>query len=168
MLDDFTDLEAELKRLRPRQIPSRLFEGIEQELQRPSSSRPAYTSATTWRSWKWAIWPVAAAMVGVGAFVVFKQANPSLRQSASAQAAVPPTSALLSPAVPADVYKPVRADNLLAAQEEERVTLPDGTLARRLRAQYVDTITWRNPRTNASLRWSVPREEVRIIPVSLQ
>jgi hypothetical protein len=32
----------------------------------------------------------------------------------------------------------------------------------------VDTITWKNPRTNASVRWTVPREEVRVVPVKFQ
>ena len=48
------------------------------------------------------------------------------------------------------------------------VTLADGTPARRERIQFVDTITWRNPRTNASLTWTVPREEVRVVPVVWQ
>jgi hypothetical protein len=48
------------------------------------------------------------------------------------------------------------------------VTLADGTAARRVRSSYVDTITWKNPKTNASLRWSVPRDEVRVMPVVFQ
>ena len=49
-----------------------------------------------------------------------------------------------------------------------RETLDDGTAARRERFQYVDTITWKNPRTNASVRWTMPREEVRVVPVKFQ
>jgi hypothetical protein len=30
---------------------------------------------------------------------------------------------------------------------------------------HVDTITWRDPRSAASIQWSVPREELRIVPV---
>jgi hypothetical protein len=48
------------------------------------------------------------------------------------------------------------------------VTLADGTPARRVRQSYVDKITWENPRSNASLVWSVPREEVRVVPVNFQ
>jgi len=48
------------------------------------------------------------------------------------------------------------------------VTLDDGTTARRLRQSYLDRITWKNPETNASLVWSVPREEIRVVPVLLQ
>jgi hypothetical protein len=67
------------------------------------------------------------------------------------------------------VLKPVAAEKVLyAAQDEGLVTLEDGTTARRERLSYVDTITWKNPRTNASLTWSVPREEVRVVPVHFQ
>jgi hypothetical protein len=67
------------------------------------------------------------------------------------------------------VLKPIAAEKvLISADDEGVVILDDGTTARRERLQYVDTITWRNPRTNASLRWTVPREEVRIVPVTLQ
>jgi hypothetical protein len=65
--------------------------------------------------------------------------------------------------------KPVAAENLLVvASDEGLVTLDDGTPARRERRQYVDTITWKNPRTNASLTWSMPREEVRVVPIVFQ
>ena len=65
--------------------------------------------------------------------------------------------------------KPVAAENVLvSARDEGLVILEDGTSARRERLQFVDTITWKNPRTNSSLRWSVPREEVRIVPVVFQ
>jgi len=69
----------------------------------------------------------------------------------------------------APAFRPVAAENVLyAAQDEGLVALADGTPARRVRSSYVDTITWKNPRNNASLRWSVPREEVRVVPVVFQ
>ncbi|MBL9185971.1 MAG: hypothetical protein JNK23_00695 [Opitutaceae bacterium] len=65
--------------------------------------------------------------------------------------------------------KPVAAENLLVSvRDEGLVTLDDGTRARRERLHYVDTIVWKNSRTHASLTWSVPREEVRIVPVVFQ
>jgi hypothetical protein len=48
------------------------------------------------------------------------------------------------------------------------VTLDDGTPARRARLKFVDSVTWRDPRSNASLTWTVPREEVRVMPVVFQ
>ena len=66
-------------------------------------------------------------------------------------------------------FQPVAAENVLyAVRDEGLVTLANGTPARRERLNYVDTITWKNPRTNASVRWTVPREEVRVVPVNFQ
>jgi hypothetical protein len=71
-------------------------------------------------------------------------------------------------ALPAgETLRPVAAQNVLyAAEDEGIITLDDGRPARRERLHFVDTVTWRHPRTNASLTWSVPREEVRIVPVN--
>jgi hypothetical protein len=50
----------------------------------------------------------------------------------------------------APAYKPVSAEKVVyGARDEGVVILDDGTTARRLSKHYVDTITWRNPRTNA-------------------
>ena len=165
MHDDFQELEAELKSLRPRAVSPDLLARLERELVSgvPGSCRSGYTTATTWRSWKWAVWPTAAAVALV--LAVFRPVP------VSAPSDGPIATSAATPAVtsPADIYKPVRADNVLySTREEGGVTLADGTPARRVRSQYVDTITWKNPRTNASLSWSVPRDEVRIVPVSFQ
>ena len=65
--------------------------------------------------------------------------------------------------------RPVKAANLLYdLQDEGLVLLEDNTPVRRMRARYVDTYTWKNPATNASLTWSVPRDEVRMVPARFQ
>ena len=64
-------------------------------------------------------------------------------------------------------FLPVAAENILfRSRDEGWVALANGTPARRVRQEYVDIYTWRDPHTNASLRWAVPREEVRVVPVS--
>jgi hypothetical protein len=159
MHDDFHDLEDELKSLRPLAVSTALRDRLERELA-AEPARRSYATATTWRSWKWAVWPSAAA-AAIALVALWSRSVPMARPAADAQE--------IPGALAADVYKPVRADNVLyGTREEGAVTLADGTPARRVRSQYVDTITWKNPRTNASLSWSVPRDEVRIIPVSFQ
>jgi hypothetical protein len=89
----------------------------------------------------------AAAAVAMGIFL--SRSAPSARASAA--------------------FRPVAAENILyATNDEGYVTLEDGTPARRVRTHYVDTITWKNPDGRASLRWTVPREEIRVVPVSFQ
>lgn len=144
MDDDLRELEAELRRLRPR-APSRRLEGrLEAKL---GSERPltrGFLRAA------WLALPVAAAWLL--AFAAMR------RHSSSA--AGPGTT---------DSFKPIAAENLLLdARDEGYVTLADGTTARRVRQSYLDTFTWRDPRTHASLTWSLPREEVRVVPVVFQ
>lgn len=64
------------------------------------------------------------------------------------------------------VFTPAGADTLVVKSiDEGLVRLSDGTAARRIRITSIDTMTWTDPLTKASLRWTVPREDVRIIPV---
>ena len=144
MDNDLHELEAELKRLRPVAVSVCLTSEVERRL-----GGPRHTF------WAWAALPLAAALVGV---VLLKD-----------KAAVAPVAPALAPARTLTTYKPVSAQNLLYdSRDEGLVTLADGTTARRYRSSYVDTITWKNPGTQASLRWSVPRTEERVVPVSFQ
>jgi hypothetical protein len=82
----------------------------------------------------------------------------------------PPASLVSAAAAPvaAAHYRPVGAASVLYdRQEDGDVYLSGQTPVRRVRYRYVDTYTWRNPATNASLKWSVPREEIRVLPASL-
>jgi hypothetical protein len=150
MDESLQDLEAELKRLRPAPVPPELVARIERELEAAAAGSRA--RRRTWWAWSMAL-PAAAALA-----VLLASA---MRRDFSASA----PAAEKAP----DLLKPVAAENLLyAARDEGLVTLADGTTARRERLNYIDTITWTNPRTHASLRWTVPREEVRVVPVSFQ
>ena len=151
MDNELHELEAELKRLRPIAPSRALTTTVGRSLAAP---RRNY--------WAWAALPLAATV----AALVYMRGGPTaaLRVAATPQVAVAETS-------PATIqtYKPVSAENVLYAQSDEGlVTLSDGSTARRYRSSYVDTITWKNPATQASLRWSVPRTEERVVPVSFQ
>jgi len=152
MDDENLELEAELKRLRPRRLAPDLEARVAASLSRRRRL------AAGW----WVALPLAAALTV--ALVPWRQAP-----EAAPVAAVAPATPNTAPEPTPDEYKPVAAENLLyAARDEGVITLADGVQARRLRRSYVDTITWRNPRTKASLTWSVPRDEVRVVPVNFQ
>ncbi len=155
MDEDLQQLEAELTRLRPATLRRELFARVEAQL-----AIPVRRPRPLWWLWATAL-PIAAAFAVV--FVVSIRNSPAPGNETA--------SAVARPAAPAGAaaFKPVAAENVLyAAEDEGFVTLEDGTSARRERLDYVDTITWKNPRTNASVRWTVPREEVRVIPVVFQ
>jgi len=158
--DEIIELEHELRRLRPRAASARLVDEIRSTLDRDESAIPLMRTDPVFRLSDWVRWglPLAAAFI----FGVLAARFPQV-----------PIDAGLSdskPALPVDDagphYRPVLAENLVfEARDAGLVTLPDGTQARRVSSRYLDTITWRNARTNASLQWSVPREEIRVIPI---
>jgi len=158
---ELQQLEQELKRLHPAQPSPRLQERIRRDLRRGDGghgSRPAHRPVWAGAWWWIAVLPAAAAV----AVAVLLWREP--RRPAAGGGAGP--GALPDRTAGDGVLRPVQAENVLyAASDEGLVTLDDGTPARRARLHYVDTITWRHPRTNASLTWSVPREEVRVVPV---
>jgi hypothetical protein len=160
MDDDLDQLEAELKRLRPAAPSRTITTRIEREL--AMQRRPQRASI----HWLWsAALPIAAAI----ALMALVPGRRPAEKAGEAKIASGPASVQPASQPSASALKPVAAENVLyAARDEGLVTLDDGTTARRERLSYVDTITWRNPRTNASLTWSVPREEVRVVPVHFQ
>jgi hypothetical protein len=161
MDDELHRLEAELKRLRPAAPSRELATRVECDLALP----PARRSLAHLR-WLWVVALPIAAAVAIG-FMQFTGG----KSPPAVGANVPPVSRTSSDALATNdsPLKPVAAENILvAARDEGLVTLEDGTQARRERRHYVDTITWKNPRTNASLTWSMPREEVRVVPIAFQ
>ncbi len=153
MDDELLKLEAELKQLRPAQ-PSFQLEG---RLDSAMNEGEAPQRRGQMLKFGWlAPIAIAAALVLVGLCL---QWRPRISAPATVAAAVPSSAK----------YKAVAAENLLLSSADEGyVTLSDGTVARRIRQTYVDTITWQNPRTHASLKWRLPREEVRFEALALQ
>lgn len=153
MDDDLQQLEAELKSLRP-VAPSR---ELEARIAADLNPKPR----ALW--WTWLTLPVAAA----AAVALMLYPRPSPKDSPAA----PALAENATRAGPAErpVFKPVSAENvLLRSQDEGLVTLADGSAARRVRQSYIDTIVWKDPTGRASLRWSVPRQEERVVPVVFQ
>ena len=186
MDESLQDLENELKRLRPRDPSARLLSRLEAELATPARASVDSPAATAdgLLLWPWLNWRIAAAAAAVVAFAtVAITSRQSLDRESGTTApgtiaatavpaiqetAVVPESRSVNPAPISDRYHPVGAASVLYDMKEDGpVTSPNSAPARRLRYRYVDTYTWKNPATNASLKWSVPRDEVRVIPASL-
>lgn len=174
MDESLQQLENELKALQPRRAQPRWLNQINRELaaELPAAARPRYTTATNLGSWKWLGWrtaALAAALALVATVGVLQSNRVQPATEVPAVAVTPIASVAPTPAAPveAPVYQPVAAANVLyELKDEGAVKLDDNTSARQVRARYVDTYTWKNPRTNASLKWTVPRDEVRVIPAT--
>lgn len=175
MDDSFSDLEAELKALTLRAPSRELLERLAAELppspQAAPAARPRYTTSTNLNSWKWFSWRtagLAAACALVAAATLL-----TLRRSPAPAGEAPPLQvASAGPEKPApaaaDRYRPVAATNVLYdLKDEGLVKAEDNSDARRVRYRYLDTYTWKNPKSNASLKWSVPRDEIRLVSATL-
>lgn len=165
MDESLQELENELKTLQPRRAPARWLNQINRELaaELPASARPRYATATNLGSWKWLGWRTAGlaaalALVATVGLVSLRRPVPAAAPAVLAAAPAPVPAAI-------PVYEPVTASNVLYdLKDEGEVKLAGETSARQVRARYVDTYTWKNPRNNASIRWTVPRDEVRVVP----
>jgi hypothetical protein len=161
MTDDFTDLENELKHLRPRSVPAPLVGRVAAVLAAEPQTRRGPLAG--WRAW---ILPAAAAAL----LAVTVTSIPFLVREPDATAA--PATATSQQQVTTTVassakLQPVRATNVLyEAVNEGIVYLDPETPARRMRLSYLDTITWEDPSSGASLQRSVPREEIYFVPVT--
>ena len=169
MDDELQQLEDELKRLRPAAPTRDFLARIERELAAPVAIPvPIRRAAPLWWLWAAAL-PGAAAIAVVVTLATRDHPQPIAPLPTPIATVAKPTVAEQLVAESAAAFKPVTAENVLyAARDEGLVTLEDGTPARRERLNYVDTIVWKNPRTNASVRWTVPREEIRVVPVKFQ
>jgi hypothetical protein len=170
MNDSFTELETELKALCPQRPAAALLERIGGDLmvsghESPAGHHPRNAAATNLGSWKWHGWRAlgAVAAIALVAAVSWMSLSVGVRPSTVTSPVQP---AAISAAAPA--YQPVAAANVLYDLKDEGLVYVDGsTPARRLRYRYLDTYTWKNSRNNASLKWSVPRDEIRVLPTSL-
>ena len=171
--DTVAGLESELRSLQLRAPSARLMEMLAAELTAAGGSVEARSGRavvqpveTRWAGWTRIVLPIAAAVVfGV---LALHQPSPASLSSTDAMEEARLHSGKVTPQDQPynTLYKPVRAENwAYDSTDEGVVTLPDGTPARQLRSRYVDTITWSNASSTAQLKWSVPREEIRLIPI---
>ncbi|MBI2497692.1 MAG: hypothetical protein HYV75_07205 [Opitutae bacterium] len=176
MDEPLQQLEDELKSLRLRSPSPQLVDRLTNELAAETDELTApvrrYTTASNLGSWTWFGWRAAVlvAVLAVGAaatYVLFKAQPPAAPAPPARLAATDPAAVRPAPDAVRDLYQPVAAANVLYdLKDEGEVQIEGDGSARRVRARYVDTYTWKNPRSNASLKWTVPRDEIRVLPAS--
>lgn len=167
---DLRDIESELLRLRPAAVPPRLTRAVADAL-RPRATSEIEGSAVA-----------GATDLGVRNHRPSPRPRPPLRVpfrpllawsfAAGALAAAIVAALVLRPAHPtatlADVNSLTAESVVASTTDDGEVVLSDGTHARRVETAVVDTVTWKDPRTRATVSWSAPSAEVRFIPVSYQ
>ena len=163
-MNDFSELEAELKQLRPLAPSAGLATRVERALAQTPSAGVLPRQKISRLNWFTLGLGVAAA-----AAAFFLLARPDPDRAPAPQ----PTIAAASPATVFQTDRTLVPDGVtrvVYGTRNEGLVFPlngDQPL-RRLRARSRETLQWRDSNTGASLRVSYPTEEVELIPVSGQ
>ena len=165
-MNDFSDLEAELKQLRPAPVRDELFARIERLLIQPQAAptagilpRPSRRPNLWWSLGLGLTGATALLLLGLGFF-----AKPQTERTVAQNPATPslPLTSGFRPTTLSQVVYRQRDEGLVfSPNQSER-------LLRRVRYDTRETMQWRNPQTGASLRVSYPAEQIVLTPVSFQ
>jgi hypothetical protein len=181
-MNDFSELENELRNLRPAQPSPILFDRIEKAL---ADRRASAEAGARWNWWRLTQTPyslgfgLAAAAVLVLFAAISLERRQERREKIAQISPAPETKPVSAPrrngstvqgSTFSDRFIPAGATQVVYNTRDEGLQFARGSEQplRRLRYQTHQTWQWRNPTTGASLRVSYPSEEVVLIPVSGQ
>jgi hypothetical protein len=168
-MSDFTELEAELKKLRPRAAAPELAARIERGLAEEVSGRTATAGVLPKRRNFGVNWlGLGLGLAAAAALLVLARVNVDQPKRPSVVAMTP---APFAPPLPAsDTFVPAGMTEVVYNTRDEGLHFPEGAdqPVRRVRSQKRESLQWRNPGTGTSVRVSYPSEEVTFIPVSGQ
>ncbi|MGC9450812.1 MAG: hypothetical protein ACP5I4_05130 [Oceanipulchritudo sp.] len=159
-LEDFRELERELRSARPVQPRSSLRREIELGLQKAARRRrlARLRSITAWGGLA-----AAASILVVFGILLF---NGRLPVGKGSGPAVPALAVDSAPSRPDDEFQAVLAENNLKNRIDEGIVfLRNGLTARRYRYEFIDRVVWENPASGAVVEMEIPREEVVLVPV---
>ncbi len=169
-MNDFSEIENELKKLRPAQPSAVLLARVEEALEdcgagalpAPRAKRQPDRLPYNWLSL--GVGLAAAALLLLLAHVKTDQTQEPVEEIAQSSPAYETRSTSSNEFIPAGATQVVyntRDEGLQFTDSSEQPL-------RRVRYQMHDTWQWRNPATGASLRVSYPSEEVVLTPISGQ
>jgi hypothetical protein len=177
-MNDFSELERELRKLRPAEPSPVLFERVGEALEDSRAGAMDRTSRwwrfkeATHNWWSLGFGLAAAAVLILFAAVTMERRNE--RQQTVAQSSPAPETRPAplgtEPSTSPSRFVPAGGTNVVYNARDEGLHFADGSErpVRRLRYRTQQTWRWRNPQTGASLRVSYPSEEIVLIPVSGQ
>jgi hypothetical protein len=165
-MNDFSELETELRKLRPAAVSDELTARIERALaEKPIASTP--TSAVSRRKpgsidWRFLGFGLAAA---AALMLLAKVGNDHPANNQERVAAQTPPPARITTAN-AGKFIPTGMTQVVYRTRDEGLVFAKGSEnpVRRLRYQKRETLQWQQPATGASLRVSYPSEEIVLMP----
>jgi hypothetical protein len=170
-MNDFSEIESELKKLRPTPVGTDLIARIEKALLEESSLPAAGKLAPDRSKRNWLTLGVGLGLAAAAGFLMLARVNneqpPKNQPQVAAVKRSPNESAAI---VPSARMIPAGLTEVVYHTRDEGLHFPQGATepVRRMRRQTQETLRWQNPQTGASLRVSYPSEEVMLLPVSGQ
>jgi hypothetical protein len=171
-MNDFSELEAELKKLRPRPVPPELKERIEVSLAETEAAGRGTATAGVLpkqRRFRPNWFALGLGLAAAATFLILARVNVDRPSKSTGLALLTP--APITPAAKAvDSFVPSAMTQVVYDTKDEGLHFADGNdePMRRVRSRKRETVQWKNPQTGASLRVSYPTEEVTLVPISGQ
>lgn len=172
-MNDLSQIENELRKLRPARPSPILFERIEEAMTDcragASPARQPERSPYIWLSLGFGL-AAAAVLVLFAAVKMERQESGKEIAQTSREPEAAPLLNRAQKSTSTDRFVPAGSSRLVYNTRDEGLQFASssGQPLRRMRYQTHETWQWRNPTTGASLRVSYPSEEVVLIPVSGQ
>jgi hypothetical protein len=187
-MNDFSELENDLRALRPARPSPVLFERIQEAMAENRTSSAAADDGPKIK-WFWGFteapyrFGIGLAAAAAAVVLLIARINTDQTRNENAEIAQVSPSSDTKPILPSfpgrsgvdgsrssNKFVPSGATQIVYNTRNEGLHFADGSTQplRRLRYQTQQTWQWRNPSTGASLRVSYPSEEVVLIPVSGQ
>jgi hypothetical protein len=169
-MNDFSELENELKKLQPAQPSAELFARIDAAFAKTDSNQTGDTAKVIHPARFKVSWlSLGLGLAAAAIFLIFARVGvdrPAKRPPITQNTPAPDTRSTIATAD----FIPAGATQVVYNTRDEGLHFPAGydEPMRRVRYQKRETLQWRNPNTGASLRVSYPSEEVVLIPVSGQ
>jgi hypothetical protein len=171
-MNDFSELEADLKKLRPLPVSPDLSARIEVGLaEKEAAGRGTATAGVLpkQRRFRPNWFALGLGLAAAGTFLVLARMN--IERPAKSTGLAMLTPAPITPAAKeVNSFVPSAMTQVVYETKDEGLHFQDGQdePMRRLRSRKRETVQWKNPQTGASLRVSYPKEEVTLVPISGQ
>ena len=165
-MNDFSELESQLRKLRPAEPSSELVTRIECALAEEETSMPTAGVLPRERRFHFNWLSLGLGVASATALVLFA----SVRLHQPAKPAPTVASTKTSPPISIAQLVPAGLTQVVYHTRDEGVHFPNNSNQpmRRVRSHTRETLQWRNPETGATLRISYPAEQVSLQPISGQ
>jgi len=172
-MNDFSELERELKKLRPAQPSPEFMSRLERALAEAETGRDNIVRPRSYRSGS--EFPINWIALGLGlaaaaTFLILARVDfrPMDKPKQGTLASATPT--LQHTAAPLPDYQPAGLTQVVYGRHDEGLVFPRGAAqpSRRVWTAKREILRWRDRQTGAQLAVSYPAEEVTLIPVSGQ